>query len=177
MIHGDKVQPWVRSRPALVLAVLYLLVSLIIALSWRIKPLEALLPQTLAHLLYLSDKSNLDPLRLLHFLAIAVLAAWLIPRNWRMLKTRVMRSAIRCGQNSLPIYCLGVLLAFASHTVLLNVSNGLAMQIALSVGGILVMIVSATLLNLISSKPRQQQATSSLPSGDQTTTMMSQVAR
>jgi len=75
MIEGDRVQPWVRSRPALVLAVLYLLFSLITALSWRIKPLEALIPQMLAHLLYPLDKSNLDPLRLLHFLAIAVLAA------------------------------------------------------------------------------------------------------
>jgi hypothetical protein len=175
MIHGDRVQPWVRSRPALVLAVLYLLFSLTIALSWRIEPLEALIPQTLAHLLYPTDKSNLDPLRLLHFLAIAVLAAWLIPRNWRMLKTPVMRSAIRCGQNSLPIYCLGVLLAFASHIVLLNISNGLAMQIALSVGGIVAMIVSATLLNLISIKPRQQRATSLLPSEDQR--MMSHIAR
>src|ERR1700757_2115724 len=56
MIHGDKVQPWVRSRPALVLAVLYLLFGLIIALSWRIERLDALIPQTLAHLLYPTDK-------------------------------------------------------------------------------------------------------------------------
>jgi hypothetical protein len=67
------------------------------------------------------------------------------------------------------------LLAFASHIVLLNISNGLAMQIALSVGGIVAMIVSATLLNLISIKPRQQRATSLLPSEDQT--MVSHIAR
>lgn len=178
IIEGNKVQPWVRSRAALVLAVLYLLFSLIAALSWRIKPLEALIPQMLAHLLYPLDKSNLDPLRLLHFLAIAVLAAWLVPRNWRALKTPVMRGAIRCGQNSLPIYCLGVLLAFVSHMALLDISNGLAMQIALSVGGIIAMIVSATLLNLISIKPRQQPTrNSSLPSENQATTTMSQSAR
>ena len=67
----------------------------------------------------------------------------------------MMRGAIRCGQNSLPIYCLGVLLAFASHMALLDISDGLAMQIALSLGGILAMIATATLLNLISIKPRQ----------------------
>jgi hypothetical protein len=178
MIEGNRVQPWVRSRAALVLAVLYLLFSLVIALSWRIKPLEVLIPQTLAHLLYPLDKSNLDPLRLLHFLAIAVLAAWLVPRNWRALKTPVMRGAIRCGQNSLPIYCLGVLLAFVSHMALLDISNGLAMQIALSIGGIMAMIVTATLLNLISIKPRQQPArNSSLLSENKATTMMSQSAR
>ncbi len=176
MIEGNRVQPWVRSRAALVLAVLYLLFSLIIALSWRIKPLEALIPQTLAHLLYPLDKSNLAPLRVLHFLAIAVLAAWLVPRNWRALKTPVMRGAIRCGQNSLPIYCLGVLLAFGSHTALLDISNGLAMQIALSVGGIMAMIVSATLLNLISIKPRQQLARNSSLLSENQATMTSQSA-
>jgi len=158
MIEGNKVQPWVRSRTALVLAVLFLLVSLVIALSSRIQPLEALIPQTLAHLVYPLDKSNLAPLRLLHFLAVAVLAAWLVPRNWRALQTPVMRGAIRCGQNSLPIYCLGVLLAFVSQMTLLDISNGLAMQIGLSLGGITAMIVSATLLDLISIKPRQRSA-------------------
>jgi hypothetical protein len=158
MIEGNRVQPWVRSRTALVLAVPFLLFSLIIALSWRIKPLEALIPQTLTQLLYPSDKSNLDPLRLLHFLAIAVLAAWLVPRNCRALTTPVMRGAILCGQNSLPIYCFGVLLALVSYMALLDISNGLAMQIALSVGGIMAMVAAATLLNLISIKPRQQSA-------------------
>jgi hypothetical protein len=155
MLEDKRARPWLTSRTVLGLAVLYLLFSLVIALSWRIKPLEALIPQALAKLHPL-DKSNLDPLRLLHFLAIAVLAAWFVPRNWRGLTTPVMRGAICCGQNSLPIYCLGVLLTFASHMALLDISEGLTMQIALSVGGVLVMIVAATLLNLIKIKPRQQ---------------------
>src|SRR5205807_2309975 len=92
------------------------------------------------------------------FLVMAILAAWLVPRNWRGLTTPVMRCAIRCGQNSLPIYCLGVLLAFISQMALLDISNGIAMQIALSVGGIAAMIAAAALLNLISVKPRRQTA-------------------
>jgi len=89
-----------------------------------------------------------------------------------------MRGAIRCGQNSLPIYCLSVLLAFVSHMVLLEISNGLAMQIALSVGGIMVLIASATLLNLIGTKPRQQPAgNGALLSEKQAKTMVSQSAR
>ena len=67
-----------------------------------------------------------------------------------------MRRAICCGQNSLPIFCLGVLLAFASQIALLDISGGLAMQIALSLVGIVAMIATATLLNLISIKPRPQ---------------------
>jgi hypothetical protein len=156
MIEGERVRPWVTSRTVLGLAVLYLIFSLVIALSWRIKPMEALIPQALSNLRYPVDKSNLDPLRLLHFLALAVLVAWFVPCTWRGLTTPVMRGAIRCGQNSLPIYCLGVLLAFASHTALHDVSDGLAMQITLSLGGIVAMVATATLLNLISCRPRQQ---------------------
>jgi hypothetical protein len=156
MIEGKRFRPWVTSRTALVAAVLYLVFSLIIALSSSIKPLEALVPQALLTLLYPMDKSNLAPLRLLHFLALAVLVVWFVPRDWRWLTRAVMRGAILCGQNSLPIYCLGVLLTLASHLALLDISDGLIMQIALSVGGVLVMIVAASLLNLISTKPRQQ---------------------
>ena len=156
MIEDRSVRPWVTSRTARALAVLYLLFSLVIVLSPHIKPLDALIPQALSQLIYPLDKSNLDPLRLLHFLAIAVLAAWLVPRDWSWLKTPVMRGAICCGQNSLPIYCVGVLLAFASHMALLGISDGLAMQIVLSLGGIGAMIATATLLSLIDIKPRHQ---------------------
>jgi len=156
MIEDRSVRPWVTSRTARALAALYLLFSLVIVLSPHIKPLDALIPQALSQLIYPLDKSNLDPLRLLHFLAIAVLAAWLVPRDWSWLKTPVMRGAICCGQNSLPIYCVGVLLAFASHMALLGISDGLAMQIVLSLGGIGAMIATATLLSLIDIKPRHQ---------------------
>lgn len=155
MIDGKTVQPWVTSRTTRVLAVLFLLISLVIALSWQIGPLQALIPTGQAKLPYSVDKSNLDPLRLLHFLAIAVVAAWLVPRNWRGLATPVMRAAASCGQNSLPIYCLGVILTFASQA-LLETSGGLAMQIALSLAGIAAMIAAATLLNSISTKRWQR---------------------
>jgi hypothetical protein len=152
IVEGETVRPWVTSRTTLVLAVLYLLFSLVVALSSHIAPLEG--PPALVKLLYSSDKSTLDPLRLLHFLALAVVAAWLVPRDWRGLTTPLMRAAIRCGQNSLPIYCLGVLLTFAGHVALLEISDGLAMQIALSFAGIAAMITTAILLSSISIKPR-----------------------
>jgi hypothetical protein len=155
IIEGKRFRPWVTSRTALVLAVLYLVFSLIMALSWSIKPLEPLIPQALTKLLFPLDKSNLSPLRLLHFLALAILAVRFVPRNWRGLLTPVMRGARCCGENSLPIYCLGVLLALASHVALLDISDGRVMQIALSLGGILVTIVAAMLLNSIRIKPRR----------------------
>jgi hypothetical protein len=164
VVEGEKFRPWVTSRMALVLAVLYLVFSLIIALNWSIKPLEPLVPRNLTNLLFPLDKSNLSPLRLLHFLAFAIVALWFVPQDWRGLSMPVvMRCARCCGENSLPIYSLGVLLALASHLTLLDISDRLAMQIVLSLAGILVMIVVATLLNSISirhgRRPRWTQPT------------------
>jgi hypothetical protein len=156
VIEGERLRPWVTSRTVLALAVLYLAFSFFIALSWSIKSLEPLVPQTLTNLLFPVDKSNLSPLRLLHFLALAILAVRFASHTWRGLMTPVMRGAIRCGENSLPIYCLGVLLALASHVALLDISDGLPMQIALSLGGILIMIVVAMLLNSVGIKPKRQ---------------------
>src|SRR5436190_23504818 len=58
--EGKRFRPWVPSRTAIALAVFYLVVSLIIALSWRIQPPETLVPQTLAKLVYPLNKSDLD---------------------------------------------------------------------------------------------------------------------
>ncbi|SCB26700.1 hypothetical protein GA0061098_1004179 [Bradyrhizobium shewense] len=156
IIEGERVRPWLTSRTVLVPAALYLIFGLVIALSWRVKPLEALIPQGLTKLAYPPDKSNLAPLRLLHFLALAVVAVWFVPPNRQALTSAVMRGAILCGKHSLPIFCLGVLLTLASLLALLDISEGLAMQITLSVGGILMMIVAATLLNLVKITPRRQ---------------------
>jgi hypothetical protein len=58
----------------------------------------------------------------------------------------LMMAMIRCGENSLSMYCLGVLLAFIGHVLLVDIAGGLAMQIVVSIGGIAVMVVAATLL-------------------------------
>jgi hypothetical protein len=153
VIEREKIRPWATSRPVLILAVLYLVFSLVLALSAGIKPL---VPQAWTNLLFPLDKSNLSPFRLMHFLALAIVVLWFVPQDWRGLSTPVMRCARCCGENSLPIYCLGVLLALASHLTPLDISGRLAMQIALSLAGILVMIVVARLLNAASNKRGRQ---------------------
>ncbi|MBR0820001.1 OpgC family protein [Bradyrhizobium liaoningense] len=155
VIEGEKFRPWVMSRSALVLAVLYLIFGLVLAQSWSIEPL---VPQTLKDLLVPPDKSNLSPMRLLHFVALAIVALRFIPRNWEGLSTPVLSYAKCCGQNSLPIYCVGVLLALASHLTLLDISEGLAMQIVVSFAGVLMMVVVARLLNAISIKRERKSA-------------------
>jgi hypothetical protein len=136
----------VWSNVAMALALLYLAFSFAVVLSWHFHALEALLPQEFARLLYPIDKSSLSPLRLFHFLALAVLVARLLRHDWNGLATPGTIAMIRCGENSLPIYCLSVLLAFVGLVALKQISNGFAMQVAVSFTGIALMIATATLM-------------------------------
>jgi OpgC protein. len=85
--------------------------GLIVTLSWRIESLKWLIPDVIS-LIYPIYKSHLDPVRLLHFLALAVLVSRFIPRDWHGMIKPWMVAMIRCGENSLPIYCFSVLLSF-----------------------------------------------------------------
>jgi hypothetical protein len=136
----------VQSPVTLVIALLYLAFSLIITLGWQIKVLEQFVPTEVSDLIYPIYKSHLAPVRLLHFLGLAVVVSRLTPLDWHPLMQPWMMAMIRCGENSLSIYCLGVLLSFLAHLVLVEVSGGLAMQIAVNVAGIALMILAATLL-------------------------------
>jgi hypothetical protein len=136
----------VQSPVTLVIALLYLTFSFIVTLGWQIKVLEQFVPTAVSDLIYPIYKSHLAPVRLLHFLGLAVVVSRLTPPDWRPLMQPWMMAMIRCGENSLSIYCLGVLLSFLAHIVLVELSGGLAMQIAVSVAGIAVMIMAATLL-------------------------------
>ena len=59
---------------------------------------------------YPIDKSDLDMFRLVHFLALAVVFVRYIPRDWPALRSNLARPLVLMGQNSLPIFCLGVFL-------------------------------------------------------------------
>jgi hypothetical protein len=146
----------VTSRPMVGLAIAYLVFGLVVALSWSFKPLEALIPQFMAKLIYPIDKSGLDPLRLLHFLAMAILVARFVPSDWPGLTSPVLRGAVRCGENSLEIYCLSVMLSLAAHLLLLRISDSAAAQIAVSAAGILLLVGFATLSTWIGIGSRRQ---------------------
>ena len=145
----------VQSRAALALALLYLVLSLAIALTWQIKPLEGFIPNAVSKLIYPIDKSHLAPVRLLHFLALAIVVSRLTPPDWRGLSNPWLTAMIRCGENSLAMYCLSVLLSFGGLVILNRISSSFAMQAAVSVAGIALMIAVATLLTWEAKRDRR----------------------
>ena len=50
---------------------------------------------------------------------------------------------IKCGQQSLEVFCFGVFLAVAAHVVLVEVLGAIGMQIAVSAVGIALMMALA----------------------------------
>ena len=134
------------SRTLLVLALVYLTFGVVIALSWQFKSLETVIPAAVTNLIYPIYKSHLAPVRLVHFLALAFVISRLAPPNWYGSMKPAMMAMIRCGENSLSIYCLGVLLAFIGQVVLTEFSGGFIVQLAVSLAGVAAMMAAATLL-------------------------------
>jgi hypothetical protein len=117
-----------------------------VSLTWYLPGFARFMPRWLSELIYPIDKTNLDILRFIHFLALAVLVVRVLPKDWPGLKSPLLWPAIVCGQQSLAIFCLGVFLAFTSHFILVEVSERIPMQVALSAAGILIMVCVAAVL-------------------------------
>jgi hypothetical protein len=137
----------IRSRAVLALSIAYLLFSFAIVMTWYFPRYDHYVPQWLADWMYPIDKTNLDVLRFAHFLALAALTVRFVPYDWPGLKIYLFRPAILCGQHSLEIFCAGVFLAFAAHFVLVEVSDGVLMQVVVSAFGIAAMIATAALIS------------------------------
>ncbi len=136
----------IRSRVVLTAAAVYLVFAFCITLTWYFPRFAHFIPKWLAEFMYPIDKTNLDVLRLAHFLALAVLIVRFVPVDWPPLKWPLLRPGIVCGQHSLEIFCLGVFLAFAGHFVFIEISDRIAMQVLVSLSGIVIMIGVAGLI-------------------------------
>jgi len=144
---AKRLAPVLRSRTVLAVAIAYLIFAFVITLTWYIEPLGRLVPNWLSEWMYPIDKTNLDVLRFAHFLALAAVTVRFIPRDWPVLKSPLLQPAIRCGQHSLEIFCLGVFLAFAGQFVISEYSGGPPIQIVISLTGIFIMIAVANLIS------------------------------
>jgi len=143
----------IRSRAALILALIWIAFSLIIVMTWHIPLLDAMVPKWLIKVIYPIDKSDLDLFRLVHFLALAVVFVRYIPRDWPGLRSKLARPLVLMGQHSLPIFCFGVFLSFAAHWFLVQIEGDIPAQIMVSVVGMTTMVAAAWLLGKFKALP------------------------
>lgn len=151
-IAPDRWQPVMRWRPWLgIVAAVYVAFSTVVASSWQITAfgdlLAAWMPSAWFEWMYPIDKTNMDILRLLHFLALAYLSAHFVKPSARFLQRWWARPLIACGRQSLYVFCLGVFLSFAAHFILVEFNAHLPMQIGVSVAGLSLVTALATLMN------------------------------
>lgn len=121
-----------------VAAWLYLCIALAVTVAGKF-PQTAIAPDLLRDLFGADDRESLAPHRLLHFLVLAFLFTYMVPRNWSGFRWPALQPAIKCGQEWLAVFCAGVFLSFAGHLVLVNSPDSLAVQALVSFAGILIM--------------------------------------
>ena len=151
---ADRLSRVLRSPVTIAFAVGYLLFAFGIALTWYAPRFGHFIPRWLGEWMYPIDKTNLDVLRFAHFLALAAITVRFVPYDWPGLKSPFLRPAILCGQHSLEIFCLGVFLAFAGHFAMVEFYHGVAMQVLVSIVGVLAMVGTAALISWYKSMER-----------------------
>jgi hypothetical protein len=134
---------FIRSRAFLWLGGAYLVFALVMTLAGKFPELGQAMPAWLYDAFNPNDKTNLAPYRVLHFVVLAFFVTRFLPRDWAGLQWPVLRPMIKCGQQSLEVFCTGVFLAVIAHLVLVEVSNSIWMQILVSAVGIALMTVLA----------------------------------
>jgi hypothetical protein len=145
----DHLRSLEASRALSIVCAAFLIFALIVTLGWQYPALKRLDPQWLSDLIYPIEKSDLAALRLLHFLALAFMCWHVIPSNHTVLQSRLLRPMVQCGEHSLAIFCASVLLSFAAHFILVQVSNDFVTQSLVAAGGIAAMCALAALLVLL----------------------------
>ena len=133
------------SKITMGIAFAYLLFAFSITMTWYFPKLTFLVPHRLGHWMYPIDKTDLDVLRFVHFLALAAVTVHFVPKGWPGLTSPWLRPLILSGTHSLEIFCLGVFLAFAGYFVLFETSAGLGLHILVGIIGILIMTAVAWL--------------------------------
>jgi hypothetical protein len=127
-----------KSRAVAVLAATILAVSAAIVLIPFDMAEDSSVRAVLDHFLP-NDKTNLGPYRIVHFLSLALVVTWLVPKDWKGLQSNWAWPAILCGQRSLEVFCAGIFLSFVAHFLIELVSTSVAFQAVVSFGGIAVM--------------------------------------
>jgi hypothetical protein len=130
--------PWLRLA-----ALAYLLIALEATTLGQAGALNGLIPDFPLNPLAPAAKENLALYRVIHVLALALLFTYWVPREWSGLRSRILQPVIKCGEEWLSVFCVGVFLSFAAHFILITSPNSLSLQIVVSLAGIAMMTMVA----------------------------------
>jgi hypothetical protein len=147
--------PWIP-RAAIVVTVVFAVIKLTWLANRFWDGIPSLFYDQLGELA--EDKSDLSPLRLVSFFAVALTIVHFMRRDSAMLRHPLSKLVIICGQHSLHVFCLGILLSVLGRFITNSVSNGLLMQLVVNIGGVALMIALAQLMSWYRKKSRPPAA-------------------
>ena len=105
-------------------------------------------PPSFAELTYqFANKTDLGPLRLASFLALAIVIVGTVPRTAAWLEGRIAGAVVLCGQHSLQVFCLGIFLSVTAHSLLLEFGYSIGVQAIVTFGGCLLLLGAARVLS------------------------------
>ncbi|SHK13089.1 hypothetical protein SAMN05444159_2501 [Bradyrhizobium lablabi] len=127
----------------LYLGIAYLTFAFVMTMAGRFPEFGSMLPAWLVDAFNPSDKTNLAPYRLLHFIVLAFIVTRLVAKDWVGLQWKILAPIIKCGEESLAVFCAGVFLSFVGHLALTISSDSVPAQILVSAAGIAIMTLIA----------------------------------
>jgi hypothetical protein len=130
--------PWLR-----IAAAGYLAFALAVTVGSQVPALAGLISNIGLDPLAPGDKENLAFYRVVHLLALALLFTYFVPRDWPALHSRWLAPVMKCGEEWLASFCVGVFLSFAGHVVLITQPNSIAIQVLVSIAAIAMMTAIA----------------------------------
>ena len=133
----------IYSPVTLYFCLFYLVFALVMTMAGKFPDFGALFPHWLYDYFNPNDKTNLAPYRFLHFVVIVILVIRYVPKEWPGREWKVCAPVVKCGQQSLAVFCVGVFLSFVGHFALMLSSGSLLAQIFVSVSGIAIMTLVA----------------------------------
>jgi hypothetical protein len=150
------------SRPEgapLLMAIVIAAVALIVKLSWTIHGVWDPFPGLFLKEIWPVNKNNLSPIRLISFFAAVFVIGTLVKSDAIFLRSSTLRPIVLCGQQSLEIFCFGILLSALGHFLLSEYNSAIVTQLAVNVVGVLVLCSTAKMIDWYKSMGRAPQPT------------------
>jgi hypothetical protein len=143
--------PWIP-RAAIAVAV----AVAVIKLTWLAHGFSERIPALFYAQLWelADDKSDLSALRLASFFAVALTTVHFMRRDSAILRNPASKLIILCGQHSLQVFCLGILLSVLGRFIVSSISSSILMQTAVNLAGLALMIALAELMSWYKKKSR-----------------------
>lgn len=120
--------------------------AFVVKMSWVLHENFNSLPALLTRYLLPVNKATLPLVRLVNMLALALVVARLVKQDAAFFRKRVAWLVVLCGQNSLEVFCLSILLAVMANVALTLFGEGLGIQALINLVGILLLLAFGLLL-------------------------------